>query len=475
MSDFLVDLSRNAAARGLLGKVGVPLPVALPRADAPWAARPLEDQTVAVGGAPCGVLHGAVATTLARAGARALLIGLDEAAPAFSEAAEAWGRPLSHVEEAPDDARPHALVFDGSGLAAPADLEHLYAFFHPLVRRVRRGGRVVVLGGDVAEQTTPGAAAAQAALDGFVRSLGKELGRKGITVNRVVVGDGAEDRLEPALRWLLSPRSAFVDLQTLTVSGAVSAEASDAWTRPLDGKVALVTGAARGIGAATARRLAGEGAKVVVLDRPDDLGAAATLARELGGLPLGLDITDPDAPQRLGDFLEAQTGGVDIVVHNAGVTRDKTLGRMDAARWNLAVDVNLGAVLRHTAHLDASGALRDGGRVILLSSIAGLAGNAGQTNYAASKAGLVGALTQLAPALGARGVTVNAIAPGFIETRMTAAIPAAIREVGRRLSALSQGGLPLDIAEAVTFLASPGAAGVHGRVLRVCGGSFIGA
>ena len=238
-----------------------------------------------------------------------------------------------------------------------------------------------MLGRDVAEQTA-GRRGGQAALDGL-RNLG-ELGRA--SPSTAWSSGTAPNRSSPRCAgcW---PRGAFVDLQTVTV-GAVSPEPSDAWT----------TSTARWPWSPAPpwdRRR--DGRRLRKRPRWSSSTAPTTWARRprwprLGGLPLGLDITDPDAPQRLGDFLEAQTGGVDIVVHNAGVTRDKTLGRMDAARWNLAVDVNLGAVLRHTAHLDASGALRDGGRVILLSSIAGLAGNAGQTNYAASKAGLVGAL-----------------------------------------------------------------------------------
>jgi len=144
---------------------------------------------------------------------------------------------------------------------------------------------------------------------------------------------------------------------------------------------------------------------------------------------------------------------------------------MTADEWSSVVAINLDAVTRITAALP----LRDHGRVICLSSVAGIAGNLGQTNYAASKAGLVGYVRALAHELAPRGITVNAVAPGFIETRMTAAIPLAIREAGRRLSALGQGGLPLDVAETITFLAQPAAAGLTGAVARVCGGALIGA
>ncbi|RME20623.1 MAG: SDR family oxidoreductase [Deltaproteobacteria bacterium] len=185
-----------------------------------------------------------------------------------------------------------------------------------------------------------------------------------------------------------------------------------------------------------------------------------------------VDLAAGDAPDRVAGFFADSFGGVDVVVHNAGVTRDKTLGGMDEARWGLTIDVNLRAVLRLHRALDPL--LRTHGRVVCLSSIAGLAGNVGQTNYATSKAGIVGFVEGAAPALGRRGIALNAVAPGFIETRLTAAIPVATREAARRLSNLSQGGLPADVAEAITFLCSPGAAALSGQVLRVCGGSLVG-
>ncbi len=242
--------------------------------------------------------------------------------------------------------------------------------------------------------------------------------------------------------------------------------------RSLDGKVALVTGAARGIGAATARALAAEGARVLCVDRPDDDGPTSQLAREIGGVVALADVTDPGAPAQLAAAVAA-LGGVDIVVHNAGVTRDKTLARMKPEHWDLVMAVNAEALVQLQGALDPH--LRAGGRVVALSSIAGIAGNMGQTNYAASKAGVAGWVRALSGELAPRGITANAVAPGFIETRMTAAIPVAIRQVARRLSALGQGGEPEDVASAIVFLASPGAVGVTGAVLRVCGGAFVGA
>jgi len=167
--------------------------------------------------------------------------------------------------------------------------------------------------------------------------------------------------------------------------------------------------------------------------------------------------------------------GIDIVVHNAGITRDKTLANMTPEFWDAVLAVNLNAPQVLTQALLDSGTLQDNGRVILLASISGIAGNRGQTNYAASKAGLIGLAQAWAPLLGERGISINAVAPGFIETQMTAHIPFALREAGRRMSSLGQGGLPQDVAEAVAWLAQPGSGAVSGQALRVCGQSVLGA
>jgi 3-oxoacyl-[acyl-carrier protein] reductase len=168
-------------------------------------------------------------------------------------------------------------------------------------------------------------------------------------------------------------------------------------------------------------------------------------------------------------------GGWDVLVHNAGITRDKTIANMQPHWWQMVVNVNLSAQERINDALVESGALQDGGRIVCVSSISGIAGNLGQTNYAMSKAGVIGMVQSCAPILAARGITINAVAPGFIETQMTAAIPFTMREAGRRMNAMSQGGLPLDVAETIAWLASPASGGINGNVIRVCGQSLIGA
>jgi 3-oxoacyl-[acyl-carrier protein] reductase len=475
MSDFLLELSRNPNVRRAVQSLGLPLPMpqVLRRGRGPWRERPLQDEDVVVGSAPGGRLSEVIAKTLTHAGANALLPD-DGLMAAYSELGEAYGRPARVVPKEGPGLRARALVFDATGVADTGGLRALYDFFHPLVRGLDRCGRVVVLGRPADAADTPEGAAARAALEGFVRSLAKEIGRKGSTAQLLVVEGGAEGRVEPLLRFLLSARSAFVSGQPLRVTTAVKIAGEPVWTRALEGKVALITGAARGIGAATARRLAEEGAHVVVLDRPAD-GLAQQTAQAIGGSVLLADMADPTTPGRIAAHLLEAHGGVDIVVHNAGVTRDRTLGRLDEAAWDQALSINLAAVAATTETLVRRKVLRDGGRVVCLSSIAGIAGNVGQTNYAASKAGIIGLVRHLGGSLAGRGIAVNAVAPGFIETRMTATVPLFIREAGRRLSSLGQGGLPVDVAEVITFLSSPGAAALSGSVVRVCGGSFIGA
>ncbi|BBZ24874.1 3-oxoacyl-ACP reductase [Mycolicibacter hiberniae] len=369
------------------------------------------------------------------------------------------------------------LVFDATGITAPAGLTALHEFFTPLLRNVGRCGRLVVVG------TTPEAAGsvderiAQRALEGFTRSLGKEL-QRGATVQLVYLSPDAKPGatgLESTLRFILSARSAYVDGQVFYV-GADDATAPADWDKPLEGKVAIITGAARGIGATIAEVFARDGATVVAIDVPAAAEALNATAARVGGTALALDVTADDAVEQITAHLKQHHDGrAEVLVNNAGITRDKLLANMDDSRWNAVLAVNLLAPQRLTEGLVANGSIGAGGRVIGLSSMAGIAGNRGQTNYAATKAGMIGLTEALAPALAEKGITINAVAPGFIETEMTAAIPLATREVGRRLNSLFQGGQPVDVAELIGYFASPASNAVTGNTIRVCGQAMLGA
>jgi len=373
-----------------------------------------------------------------------------------------------------DASRLGAVVVDATGVAAVADLAGLREALAPAVRGLLPSGRVVVLTRPPLTTSDLAVAATRRAVEGAVRSLGKEL-RAGATANLLYVADGAGAAVESPLRFLLSARSAYVSGQAIAVSAAEPTLPDD-WAQPLAGRVAVVTGAARGIGAAISRVLARDGATVVCVDVPAQGAALAAVANDVGGSALQLDITAADAPDRLALHLAERHGGVDVVVHNAGITRDRLLVNMDAARWESVLAVNLEAQLRiDAALLDERSVLRDGGRLVRVASTSGIAGNRGQTNYAASKAGVIGLVEAQAPLLAERGVTVNAVAPGFIETEMTARMPFGVREAGRRVNSMGQGGLPVDVAETVAWLAQPATAGVTGQVVRVCGQSMVGA
>jgi 3-oxoacyl-[acyl-carrier protein] reductase len=481
VTDVLLELSQNRFARRLVAgaKLPIPMPEKLARPTGPAIERFLEGETVLVSGR--GAVSDVLARTLSRAGATTY-VDSDALGSAFAGAAEAYGRPVHRIAEEPAVADPakrsskvHALIVDATSATSPRELKSAYAFLHAQLPRLAKSGRVVVVGRPSAATATLAHAATAQALEGFVRSVAKEIGGKGATANLIVVDEGAEARAAAPLRFFLSTASAFVSAQPLHVSKDASWDNKDPSAQPLANRVALVTGAARGIGAATARILAREGAHVLCLDRPDDDEPLSIVAREIGGTPILADVTDPGTASRIANETKSLYGGLHIVVHNAGVTRDRTLARMSDNLWDQVIGINLEAVLRITESMLEHDTLREGGRVISLSSISGIAGNLGQTNYAASKAGVIGFTRKLAELVKARGITANAIAPGFIETRMTAAVPLVVREAGRRLSALGQGGLPEDVAEAITFLATPGAAGITGQVLRVCGGALIGA
>ena len=261
----------------------------------------------------------------------------------------------------------------------------------------------MVVIGTPPEQVKGAERVAQRALEGFTRSLGKEIGRGG-TVQLVYVAEGAEGAATSTLAFLLSPKSAYVSGQVVRIGAhgtKTAGEVAD-WTMPLAGRVALVTGASRGIGEQIARVLHRDGATVVGVDVPQLADDLQTLMKELGGDWLALDITGKDAPQRIAHHLKEKHGGVDVVVHNAGITRDKKLANMAEDKWDSVIAVNLTAPERITRELLDQKVINANGSVVGVASIAGIAGNVGQTNYAASKAGVIGLVDSLADELEGR-------------------------------------------------------------------------
>jgi len=444
MSDAYQSFTQSPIGKLLVKNLGLPAPMPLERYE---AGAPLVDGTVLVGGT------GRLVESLP---------GLLDTVGIASEVT------------LPEDARAKGLVFDATGLTSSEQLVALQEFFTPMMRRLEGCPRVVVLG-TPPELVTGSERVAQRALEGFTRSLGKEIGRGG-TVQLVYVAEGAEAAVTSTLAFLLSPKSAYVSGQVVRIgaTGQKKGGVVKDVHAPLAGKVALVTGASRGIGEQIARVLHRDGATVVGVDVPQAASELQALMTELDGDWLTLDITGKDAPQRIAHHLATKHGGVDAVVHNAGITRDKKLANMKEDRWESVIGVNLTAPERITRELLDQGVVNKGGSIIGVASIAGIAGNVGQTNYAASKAGVIGLVDSLKDEL-KDGITINAVAPGFIITQMTAAVPFATREVGQRLNAMSQGGLPVDVAETVAWYASPGSTAVNGNVVRVCGQMMLGA
>lgn len=467
MSDLYLKLVNTPVGKTAAQSLGLPSPVPLKR----WkrSDQPFIEGNVLVGAAGGAKAIGAIGSVLGASAARILHA---DGPDTLKDSAKA-GNKAQPLDVSGDlDEKFSALVFDATGMKSPDDLRALYDFYHPTIKKLGGNARVLVIGQDPATCRKPAQAAAQQALEGFVRAVGKEIGKKGATANLLWMAPGADKQLDSSIRFFLSPRSAYVSGQVARIGKRAETAATNP-VAPLSGKVALVTGASRGIGASIAETLARDGATVIGLDIPPAMEELQKVTDAIKGKALACDITDAGAPKLIADFVEEHFGGIDLVIHNAGITRDKTLGNMPEHFWDMTIAVNLSAEELIDEELMHRELLRENGRIVCISSISGIAGNFGQTNYSTAKSGVIGYVEAMAKQL-KNGITINAIAPGFIETQMTAAMPLTIREAGRRMNSLSQGGQPVDVAEAIAWYCNPGSSGVNGNVVRVCGQSLIG-
>jgi len=467
MSDLYLKLVNTPVGKTAAQSLGLPSPVPLNR----WkrSDQPFIEGNVLVGAAAGAKAIGAIGSVL---GASAAKVHHADGKDTLKDSAKAGNKaqPLDVNGEIGE--KFSALVFDATGMKSPEDLRALYDFYHPTIKKLGGNARVLVIGQDPATCRKPAQAAAQQALEGFVRAVGKEIGKKGATANLLWMAPSADKQLDSSIRFFLSPRSAYVSGQVARI-GKRTETAPTNPVAPLSGKVALVTGASRGIGASIAETLARDGATVIGLDIPPAMEELQKVTDAIKGKALACDITDAGAPKLIADFAEEHFGGIDLAIHNAGITRDKTLGNMPEHFWDMTIAVNLSAEELIDEELMHRELLRENGRIVCISSISGIAGNFGQTNYSTAKSGVIGYVEAMAKQL-KNGITINAIAPGFIETQMTAAMPLTIREAGRRMNSLSQGGQPVDVAEAIAWYCNPGSSGVNGNVVRVCGQSLIG-
>lgn len=473
MSDHYSEFVQSGFGKKIAQNLGLPMPVNLERYE---AGQPPITGRVMFGTSNNAIATPTLAKILANLKAEVTINCADTSVNnnqlALNDMLTAAGITASPTQ--PDE-RYKVALFDATGIANVAELKQVYEFFHPIARSIEKSGRVIIVGLSPQSCDHIEQAAVQRGLDGFAKSVGKEF-KRGITsqvlyITKDSVANNNEANLESTLRFFASPRSAYVSGQSVQVG--VGQPVSVNWQKPLSGKTMLVTGASRGIGEAIAKVLSRDGAHVICLDVPAQQADLQKVAGEIGGSTLTLDITAADAGEKIAAAAKKR-GGLDAIIHNAGVTRDKTLAKMDEKMWDLVMNINLNAEEQINHYLLEHNALNANARIVGVASISGIAGNLGQTNYALSKAGVIGAVQATAPTL-KDGITINAVAPGFIETQMTAAIPFAIREAGRRMNSMSQGGLPIDVAETIAWLVCPASGAINGQIVRVCGQSVLGA
>ena len=360
------------------------------------------------------------------------------------------------------------IIVNATGVQTVEDTTDFFKEAQRLISKINKNARVLILSKE--DKTNRESFAVQKSFEGFTRALSKELGKYGTTANHLKITDAIPENIANAIFFFLSDKSSFITGQVIELN-ATNISTSVSNNQLLANKIAIVTGGARGIGAAAAHVLHREGAKVIIVDVPQASDDANALAYEINGEAFLIDITQNDAAEKIQKYVLEKFGKLDILINNAGITRDKTLAKMSEQQWNSVMQVNLKASINLTEQFIQNG-FAENAKVVGLASISGIAGNVGQTNYSASKAGMIGYMNAISKTT---SIYANAVAPGFIETKMTESLPLFVKEGGRRLSTLKQGGLPEDVAELIGFLSSPLSDGINGNCIRVCGGSMIGA
>jgi len=373
-----------------------------------------------------------------------------------------------------------ALVIDATRYSDESCYQNLYSTVQQSLKSLSNNARVLLLANAANTKHNAQENAFSQALIGFTKSLAKEVGRKGSTANIILINrencntdNNVSIALAAPLKFFLSAKSAFVSGQALIINSQAELESKSSKALSTK-KVAVVTGAAQGIGEAIASKLADDNYFVIGVDIEPMKAQLIRTMKNLQGEAFILDVSAKNAGEQL-VTLANKHNGFDLMVHNAGITRDKTLAKMPEHFWQQTLDINLFSVMRINEDLINNECINDGGSILCLSSMNGIAGQGGQTNYACSKAGIIGYVKSMSGNLAAKNMTINAVAPGFIETKMTDKMPFFTREMGRRMNALGQGGLPKDVAETVAFLGRKSSFAISGQTIRVCGLNIIGA